>query len=95
MLPTGAGDLAAGASTNASTRVAESMQATRADVLAFTTFSAANWRTIWSSNPLERLNKEASGAARRSGSSPTASLRSASSAPPLMTGTTNGPIAQR
>ena len=30
----------------------------RADLLAFTSFPTAHWRKIWSTNPLERLNKE-------------------------------------
>ena len=29
------------------------------DLLAFTGFPAAHWKKIWSTNPLERLNKEA------------------------------------
>ena len=28
------------------------------DILAFTAFTVAHWRQIWSNNPLERLNKE-------------------------------------
>ena len=28
------------------------------DLLAFTTFPPAHWRKVWSTNPLERLNKE-------------------------------------
>ena len=28
------------------------------DVLAFAAFPAAHWKKIWSTNPLERLNKE-------------------------------------
>ncbi len=28
------------------------------DLLAFTGFPAAHWKKIWSTNPLERLNKE-------------------------------------
>ena len=28
------------------------------DILAFTAFTIAHWRQIWSNNPLERLNKE-------------------------------------
>ena len=30
----------------------------RDDLLAFTAFPLAHWRKIWSTNPLERLNKE-------------------------------------
>jgi len=29
-----------------------------ADLLAFTDFPVAHWKKIWSTNPLERLNKE-------------------------------------
>ena len=39
-------------------KAAESLDAARTDVLAFTAFPAAHWRKIWSNNPLERLNKE-------------------------------------
>lgn len=34
------------------------MEAARDDVLAFLHFPQAHWRKIWSTNPLERLNKE-------------------------------------
>ena len=34
------------------------MDAAKAEVLAFTTFPREHWRKIWSTNPLERLNKE-------------------------------------
>jgi len=39
-------------------KAADSLRATRADVLAFTAFPPAHWRKTWSNNPLERLNKE-------------------------------------
>ncbi|TXR51588.1 transposase, partial [Quadrisphaera setariae] len=39
-------------------KVAAVMDAAREDVLAFTGFPAAHWKKIWSTNPLERLNKE-------------------------------------
>jgi hypothetical protein len=34
------------------------MEAARDDVLAFLHFPQEHWRKIWSTNPLERLNKE-------------------------------------
>jgi transposase-like protein len=34
------------------------MDEAKAEVLAFTTFPRAHWRKIWSTNPLERVNKE-------------------------------------
>ena len=34
------------------------MDAAREDVLAFTGFPTSHWKKIWSTNPLERLNKE-------------------------------------
>ena len=34
------------------------MDDAKAEVLAFTAFPRAHWRKIWSTNPLERLNKE-------------------------------------
>jgi putative transposase len=38
--------------------VADMLTDARADLLAFTTFPVAHWKKIWSTNPLERLNKE-------------------------------------
>ena len=34
------------------------LDAARDDLLAFTAFPPAHWQQIWSTNPLERLNKE-------------------------------------
>ena len=34
------------------------MEQAREDVLAFRAFPPEHWRKIWSTNPLERLNKE-------------------------------------
>jgi putative transposase len=39
-------------------RVAEMLRDAKADVTAFSDFPLAHWRKIWSTNPLERLNKE-------------------------------------
>jgi len=39
-------------------KVAEHLDAARADVLAFTAFPQEVWRQIWSNNPSERLNRE-------------------------------------
>ena len=39
-------------------KAAELMDAGKVEVLAFNAFPRAHWRKIWSTNPLERLNKE-------------------------------------
>jgi putative transposase len=39
-------------------KVAELMHTSKADVLAFSAFPLEHWRKIWSTNPLERVNKE-------------------------------------
>ena len=39
-------------------RVAALMEAAEADVLAYLAFPREHWRQIWSTNPLERLNRE-------------------------------------
>ena len=38
--------------------VADMLTDARADLLAFTAFPVSHWKKIWSTNPLERLNKE-------------------------------------
>jgi putative transposase len=39
-------------------RLADLLDATEADVLAYLAFPQEHWRQIWSNNPLERLNRE-------------------------------------
>ena len=39
-------------------KVAAMLEAAREDVTAFRHFPTAHWRQIWSTNPLERVNKE-------------------------------------
>ncbi|MHB1011261.1 MAG: IS256 family transposase [Propionibacteriaceae bacterium] len=39
-------------------KVATMLTGAREDLLAFTAFPASHWKKIWSTNPLERLNKE-------------------------------------
>jgi transposase-like protein len=39
-------------------KVADMLEHARDDLLAFTEFPPAHWRQIWSTNPLERVNKE-------------------------------------
>jgi putative transposase len=39
-------------------KVTELMHVAKTDVLAFSAFPVEHWRKIWSTNPLERLNKE-------------------------------------
>jgi putative transposase len=39
-------------------KVEQMLRAAREDLLAFTAFPVSHWKKIWSTNPLERLNKE-------------------------------------
>ena len=39
-------------------KIADMLESSREDLLAFTGFPTAHWRQIWSTNPLERVNKE-------------------------------------
>ena len=52
-------------------KVGPLMDQAKAEVLAFTDFPKAHWRKIWSTNPLERLNKEIKRRSRVVGSSRT------------------------
>jgi len=38
--------------------VADMLTDARADLLAFSSFPVSHWKKLWSTNPLERLNKE-------------------------------------
>ena len=54
-------------------KVAEHLDAARADVLAFTSFPKEVWRQIWSNNPKSGSAGRSTGALTSSGSSPTPS----------------------
>ena len=56
------------------------MDDAKAEVLTFTAYPRAHWTKIWSTNPLERVNKEIKRRARVVGSSPTPPPSSGSSA---------------
>jgi putative transposase len=49
--------------------VAELLLDAKADLTAFANFPHAHWQKIWSTNPLERLNREVNDAPKSSGSS--------------------------
>jgi predicted ester cyclase len=66
------------------------MDEAKTEVLAFTAFPRSHWPKVWSTNPLERVNKEIKRRAPWSASSPTSPPSSASSAPSWPTCTTNG-----
>ena len=51
-------DVIAGMLGRQSTKVETMLRDAAEDLLAFTGFPAAHWKKIWSTNPLERLNKE-------------------------------------
>ena len=56
-------------------KIAALMDDAKAEVLAFTAFPRAHWTKIWSTNPLERLNKEVKRRGPRRGHLPQRSLR--------------------
>ena len=58
-------------------KVAEHLDAARADVLAFTSFPREIWRQIWSNNPSERLNREIRRRRGRPGDGPPSTRRPA------------------
>jgi putative transposase len=57
--------------TRAFPKIGPLMDEAKTEVLAFTAFPRAHWQKIWSTNPLERVNKEIKRRARVVGSSPT------------------------
>ena len=57
------------------------MDTAKAEVLAFTAFPRSHWAKIWSTNPLERVNRRSNAEPASSASSPTRPPSSASSAP--------------
>jgi transposase-like protein len=71
-------------------KIATLMDAGKAEVLAFTAFPRAHWPKIWSTNPLERVNKEIKRRARVVGIFPTTPRSSAWSARSWPTCMTSG-----
>jgi len=64
-------DLVADMLTGQFPAVAAMLLQAKADLTAFADFPHAHWRKIWSTNPLERLNREVKEGPTSSGSSPT------------------------
>jgi putative transposase len=72
-------------------KIGDLMDVAKAEVLAFAVFPREHWRKIWSTNPLERLNKEIKRRAPVVGIFPNEAAVISSSAPSWPTPTTNGP----
>lgn len=70
--------------------VADQLGEAEADLLAYAAFPRAHWRRIWSTNPLERVNKEIKRRANVVGIFPSDAASSASSARCCSRSTTNG-----
>src|SRR6185312_16942486 len=51
--------------------VADRLRQAREEITAFADFPDAHWRKVWSTNPVERSNREIKRAPTSSGSSPT------------------------
>jgi len=66
------------------------MDAAKAEVTAFTAFPRPHWPKIWSTNPLERVNRRSNAEPGSSASSPTTPPSSGSSARSSPTCTTSG-----
>lgn len=71
-------------------KVADHLDAARADLPAFTAFPKQIWRQIWSNNPRNDSTRRSAAAPTWSASSPTAPRSSAWSAPCSPSNTTNG-----
>jgi transposase-like protein len=72
-------------------KIGSLMAAAKAEVLAFAAFPRAHWQKIWSTNPLERINKEIKRRSRVAGIFPNeASGIRLVGAPSWPTSTTNG-----
>ena len=72
-------------------KVETMMRDAKDDLLAFSAFPQLHWRQLWSTNPLERTNKEISAAPTSSGCFRTRPRCSAWPAPYWSNNTTNGP----
>jgi len=71
-------------------KVETQLTAAKVDITAFADFPVSHWKKIWSTNPLERVNKRSNAAPTWSASSRTRPPCSASPAPYSSRPTTNG-----